>query len=304
VTSLTPTPFGINRYLLFVFAYPSLVLAPVCGVAAMIRWCLAPRDRKRTDAFFCFAVGVVPALLLCEWTTQAMSRLAPLKLDLYIAAIDGCLGFQPSFFMGALVAHHVSLYCATLIAYGGMPIAILAVYAAYLWRRPAAETVRLVQTFAVAFLGGFAVYALCPVCGPRYAFGAQFPFDPPAAIVPHPVAIAAPPNGVPSLHMTAALLILWFARHWIAGRLLAVVFLVLTVLATLGTGEHYLFDLIVAVPYSVAVCQCVPHLSSMWRPLWARARRAPQPVEPCPSPQNCQSSVISCQLSRDSGGNR
>ena len=150
---------------------------------------------------------------------------------------------------------------------------MLAVYAAYLWRRPAAETARLLQTFAVAFLGGIAVFALCPVCGPRYAFGAQFPFHAPAAIVPHRVAIAAPPNGVPSLHMAAALLILWFARHWIAGRLLAVVFVVLTVLATLGSGEHYLLDLIVAVPYSVAVCRFVPHLASLLRP------RAPRPVE-------------------------
>jgi PAP2 superfamily len=269
-----PTPFGINRYLLFVLAYPSLVLAPVCGLAAMIRWRLAPRDRQRTEAFFLFAVAVVPALLLCEWTTTAMSRLVPLKLDLYIAAIDGCLGFQPSFFMGALVAHHVSLYWAMEIAYGGMPMAMLAVYAAYLWRRPLAETVRLVQTFALAFLGGLAVYALCPACGPRYAFPAQFPFHPPAAIVPHPVAIGAPPNGVPSLHMTAALLILWFARHWIAGRLLAVVFLVLTVVATLGAGEHYLFDLIVAVPYSVAVWWCLPHLSSLLR----RCVRATRPA--------------------------
>jgi hypothetical protein len=57
---------------------------------------------------------------------------------------------------------------------------------------------------------------------------------------------------------------------------LAVVFLVLTVLATLGVGEHYLFDSIVAIPYSV------PALVSLLRPR-ARTWRAPQPVQPCPS---------------------
>jgi hypothetical protein len=277
-----PRPFGINPYLLFVLSQPSLVLAPVCGVAAIIRLYFVPSDRRRTDSFFCFAVWVIPALWLCGLITNSVSRLLPLKLDLYIAAIDGRLGFQPSFFIGALVARHVSLYCAIAIAYGGMPMAMLAVYAAYLWRRPTAETVNLLQTFAVAFLGGLAVFALCPVCGPRYVFGAQFPFHAPAAIVPHRMAIAAPPNGVPSLHMTAALLVLWFARHWIAGRALAVVFVVLTVLATLGTGEHYLFDLIAAIPYSVAVCRCAPHLSSLLR-LGARTRRVPQSVESCPS---------------------
>jgi PAP2 superfamily len=266
-------PLVTNPYLLFVISYPSLVLAPVCVVVAMIRWHLFPRDRRRTDAFFCFAVLVLPALVLCESVAIGMSRLVPFKLDLYIAAIDGRLGFQPSFFIGVLVVRHVWLFCASVIAYGGLPMAMLAVYAAYLWRRPAAETVRLLQTFAVAFLGGVVLFLLCPVCGPRYAFGAQFPFHAPAAIVAHPVAIAAPPNGVPSLHMTAALLILWFARHWIIGRLLAVVFLVLTVVAALGAGEHYLFDLIVAVPYSVAVCRCLPHLSSLLRPLCVRSTR-------------------------------
>jgi hypothetical protein len=276
-----PTPFGINRYLLFMLSQPSLVLAPVCGVAAMIRWRLVAHDRGRADAFFCFAVWVIPALWLCGLITNGVSHLLPLKLDLYIAAIDGSLGFQPSFFIGALVARHVSLYCAIALAYGGMPMAMLAVYAAYLWRRPAAETVRLLQTFVVAFLGGMAVFALCPVCGPRYAFPAQFPFHPPSAIVPRPVAIAAPPNAVPSLHMTTALLILWFARHWIAGRLLAVVFLALTVLATLGAGEHYLFDLIVAVPYSVAAWWCVPHLSwlcARWARLLRRCTRETRPA--------------------------
>ena len=117
----TPPPFGINRYLLFVLGYPPVVLSPVCVVVAMLRSYLVPRDRQRTDKFFLFAVGVVPALVLCEWITQAMSRLVPLKLDHYIAAIDGCLGFQPSYFMGRLVAHHVSLYCATVVVYGGMP---------------------------------------------------------------------------------------------------------------------------------------------------------------------------------------
>src|SRR5208282_2328201 len=61
-------------------------------------------------------------------------------------------------------------------------------------------------------------------------------------------------NCIPSLHMTAALLIWWNTRRagrWArvaAGAYLAVVFV-----TTLGYGEHYLIDLGVAVPFSLAM---------------------------------------------------
>ena len=43
------------------------------------------------------------------------------------------------------------------------------------------------------------------------------------------------------------MLFLW---HWRLGKVIGIVFLVLTVVATLGSGEHYAFDLICAVPYT------------------------------------------------------
>src|SRR5262249_27497114 len=61
-------------------------------------------------------------------------------------------------------------------------------------------------------------------------------------------------NGMPSLHTAWAFLIMtsaaglprWF-RHLSVGYLMA------TLVATLATGEHYLVDLIVALPFAVAV---------------------------------------------------
>lgn len=64
---------------------------------------------------------------------------------------------------------------------------------------------------------------------------------------------AAPRNCIPSLHMTWALLcVVYVDRRW---RWLAVTFAGLTALATLGTGEHYLLDLVVAAPYTWAICR-------------------------------------------------
>ena len=79
----------------------------------------------------------------------------------------------------------------------------------------------------------------------------DFPKRIPAHVIPHAILLVGPPpNGVPSVHTSNALLACWFLRHWAAGRILSGFFLMLTVLSTLGFGEHYLVDLIAAVPYS------------------------------------------------------
>jgi hypothetical protein len=75
-----------------------------------------------------------------------------------------------------------------------------------------------------------------------------------ARIVIEPVAVAGPRNAIPSLHMAWVLLAWWNSKGlplWI--RTIVALFLVFTVLSTLGTGEHYFIDLIVAFPFAVAV---------------------------------------------------
>ncbi|HEX3661355.1 MAG TPA: phosphatase PAP2 family protein [Acidobacteriaceae bacterium] len=77
----------------------------------------------------------------------------------------------------------------------------------------------------------------------------------------------APRNCIPSLHMTWALLcVVYVARPW---RWAAVLFAVLTALATLGTGEHYLIDLVVAVPYTWGICRL-----ELWVRGWMAQRKA------------------------------
>jgi membrane-associated phospholipid phosphatase len=53
--------------------------------------------------------------------------------------------------------------------------------------------------------------------------------------------------------MSSALLIFWFLMPWPWGRAIGGIYLGLMVLATLGSGQHYLFDLICAVPYATLV---------------------------------------------------
>jgi hypothetical protein len=122
---------------------------------------------------------------------------------------------------------------------------------------------------------GYLLYFVFPATGPIYVWGAGFPGSPqPFATLrevhPHTIALAmpAPRNAMPSLHMAWALL-LWFSCRPFSrfARGFALAYVVLTVLATLGTGEHYLVDLVVAVPFSVAV-------QALWTPVQSSTRNA------------------------------
>src|SRR5262249_50074215 len=107
--------------------------------------------------------------------------------------------------------------------------------------------------FVFAGVLGTALYHLFPVAGPRFAFPDGIPD-------PHSVSSAAAfldqdvvRNGMPSLHTGWAFLIMMNAAglpKWF--RVATVAYLPGMLLATLATGQHYLVDLIVALPFAVA----------------------------------------------------
>ena len=119
-----------------------------------------------------------------------------------------------------------------------------------------------------------AVPYLFPAAVPRYAF-ATWPVFPDIASLNAEASLLPPEiirNCMPSLHTTWALLIVMNTRTlspW--PRHSAVVFAILTLIATLVSGEHYLIDLVVAVPFAVTV-QSVARLSvglpCRWFALW------------------------------------
>jgi hypothetical protein len=66
------------------------------------------------------------------------------------------------------------------------------------------------------------------------------------------VALRGPRNAIPSLHMAWVLLTWWYSRGlawW--ERSIVFAFVAFTVCATMGTGEHYFFDLVVAYPFAL-----------------------------------------------------
>ena len=70
---------------------------------------------------------------------------------------------------------------------------------------------------------------------------------------------------MPSLHVGWAFLLFWNLRTRRIMGVLSAVFLILTALATVGSGEHYLADLIVAIPLALTVQASLIQSRSEWR---------------------------------------
>jgi hypothetical protein len=227
--------------------YPLVPGVLVALIYACWRYYRYPKDHWRNDWFACAAVLCWPINQVGYNIVDWASRVRPWKYDLYIYAIDRYFG-QPSFALGRIVARHWYLHDTVALVYGILPLVLVSLIAAHLWGRSRAESAEVIKAFVANLVLCLPIYLLIPVCGPEFAFP-DFP-NSPGHVEIRPILLAAPPNGIPSIHFSSALLILWYARHWRWGRILGSAFVLLTVLATLGSGQHYLFDLLAAVPYT------------------------------------------------------
>ncbi len=244
-------------------AAPSVDLyAGMLGRGALVvlgwsRMWASPQEGRRLLKLSLLPLGIVLfalTALVVLTPTLALSRV----LDSYLYLFDGSLGFQPSFLLGQLFSRYKLAADLGRETYFALPLVIGLACAAHLKR---GSPWKLLGILASAGLLGYMLYAVFPATGPRYAAGATFPNSPhPFATLrglhPHPIAMAVPVprNAMPSLHMAWALLI-WYNSRQLSrvSRGLALTYVLVTVVDTLGTGEHYLADLVVALPFSVAV---------------------------------------------------
>jgi membrane-associated phospholipid phosphatase len=233
---------------LFAIEYPSVLGSAFIFFIAVGYWFLYPTDRKRAEWLIAASCLAIPADAVCQAVTVHLSRMVPLKLDQYIYVMDGLFG-QPSFVLGRIAERHLWLEITAQVAYGLLPCAVLVLWAAYLWL--GTEALFVLRVFVLNLFLAVPIYFMVPVCGPAFAF-AHFPFGEPD-LVPHRIPILAPPNGIPSVHTSTALLILWFAWRWPIGRILGLIYLALIAFSTLASGQHYLVDLLAAVPYAFGV---------------------------------------------------
>jgi hypothetical protein len=225
--------------------------------------------------------ALVPSLLFVtsEWFASNMldltERLHPKTLDLFLYSFDGSLRVQLSFLMGQAFAMWPWFRIAGELFYIGLPIPIALVYSGQLLRIrerafPAMAAFLLTGPIGILF------YNIFPAMGPIHLVHRAFPWHPLDTamfrlMILEPVAIRGPRNAIPSLHMGWVLLTWWYSRGLsFLERAIVMLFVIFTACATMGTGEHYFIDLVVAFPFAlfmVALCD--------WPPFWAdRARLA------------------------------
>jgi hypothetical protein len=222
----------------------SLTVMTLAMVWTKSRVYLVPLRRALVLPVFSLVAGV---------SMDAVTRSEPSAYDLYLYAFDSGLGIAP----GASIAKLFD-------ALPWIGIAASAIYALLLlfptlydaWGLRRGVRGSLMTAFVVAGVCGFIFYQICPGLGPLYVFGSRYPAHLPA---PGQFKLAlyhgaGARNAMPSMHMTWALLVWWSAWELTPmARFIATGFAALTFLATLGFGEHYLVDLIVAVPFVLLI---------------------------------------------------
>jgi hypothetical protein len=263
-------------------AIPGAFLGMGTLFALGTRWIWAPAasaNTARGEKWMRFErvrdAALVP--LLCVATMVAVGPaigLTPMTYDGLLYIIDtkflaAKASLPPSWVIGRMFVDHNWIRTACGYVYNSLPLG-MAICLAFQWQdRQRKIWYPLDLRWQSMTLGavGFLLYQICPAAGPIYLFPKDFP-----SVVPHLAAIVAAPgvigevprNGMPSLHVAGTMLLFWNVRNrawWIA--LAASIYVMMTAMATLGLGEHYLVDLMVAVPVGLAL-----------QALWLRTRSA------------------------------
>ena len=222
-----------------------------------IRSVWATEDRRKLLLY-----AFVPSLLFVtsEWFASAMldwtEKLHPRTLDLFLYFFDGSLRVQLSFLMGQAFQLWPWFKFLGTIFYISLPIPIALVYSGQLLR-VRKKAIPTMAAFLFTGPVGIVFYNIFPAMGPIHLVHGNFPWHPLPGdmlrrVLLEPVALHGPRNAIPSLHMGWVLLAWWYSRGltwW--ERAITFLFVAFTVCGTMGTGEHYFVDLVVAYPFAL-----------------------------------------------------
>ncbi|HXW13216.1 MAG TPA: phosphatase PAP2 family protein, partial [Terriglobia bacterium] len=217
--------------------------------------------QQNTLAFLAPALLLIFFILTSAQVLSFSGWLSPQTEDAWLYAFDGSLGFQPSFAVGRIMFDNILLARSALLTYLSLPFAMAVVCA---WRiAPAAKRIswHMLSIILLAGVGGWLLYNVVPGTGPIYAFHVDFPWHeiayrdlPGFALRKMSLPTIIPRNAMPSLHLGWATLLYWNSKGFPRVlRAALLVFLLLTVIATLGGGQHYFVDLVVSLPFVLAV---------------------------------------------------
>lgn len=236
------------------------ILAPI-GIFAVVQVLIQYFKHKNKVWLKLYVLLILFMTLLGVSTNSALEIIQfarPATYDVIAYKIDQAyLGLQPAIALWFDTSAE-SFKAVVYSVYAMLTLCLFMTFAMIV-REGNAERYHIVRTIAVPFGVAFICYMIVPISGPIYAFGA----DQLVGNLPSPSLFTAQPeiippaarNGMPSMHFTGAFMI-WLLTATLQRKIyfyLATVFLALTVVATIGLGEHYILDLIVAMPFAIAL---------------------------------------------------
>jgi hypothetical protein len=206
---------------------------PVMGVLIIILASTLRASPRECWDDMVTAIAYIAFLGIGLQIQELLIRIFPNTVDFALLRADHIIGFDPVAFAHG-VSQHKIIMAPIIIGYTLLPAVIGVAWVAEQDRRARRS----------AIIGGtlcWVFYAIFPAVGTHN-------YDWPTGVASQ----VLPRNCLPSMHLTWAILIAWNAR---SRSLRAVLwgYAVLTAIATIVVGDHYLVDLIAAVPYSAAV---------------------------------------------------
>ena len=223
---------------------PAVVMLAILGLFV---WMLFRPQESAPVKIFLFIAAWALFGPVSNAVMNAEAVAFPWKLDYSLFSIDKALGL--SVFS---VARHLSprvrdILIAIYLTLGHWMIVWYGLNLKIRNGRPKT----LLLSYSIAYGLAPVFYLVVPACGPRHAFGAAFPMGNPQ-VAPVPIYLAQWPNAIPSLHFATAILFVYFAGKNRILQCAAWAYLVGTAAATLAF-EHYVIDLVVAIPYAYFV---------------------------------------------------
>jgi len=219
---------------------------------------------------------VIPSslFLMSDWVAAFFLDLTekahPSVFDLYLYSFEASLRVQFSFLLGQLFALHHAFADVSAWIYAALPIAIALVYVGCLMDRREDAFPAFLALFLTGPIG-ILLYNLFPAVGPVHVFDTLFPWRPFTLdqlrhLVLEPIPVPGLRNTMPSLHAAWGFLVFWYARSLsLVEKIAAAILVFFTLCATLGIGEHYIIDLVVAVPFTVFILALTSFILSRGR---------------------------------------
>lgn len=194
--------------------------------------------------------------------SNAMLRIGaviyPLTHDLHLFKIDAAFGGVAQWTAQAIHDGPPWLRQGTRGVYEFLPVLFFPVLA-LLIRENKARTLHGWRAMLLPYAIAWVCYAWLPATGPIVMFGLNdFPQNIPPLDQLQSAMVSVQPamrNAMPSMHLSGAIWVMMMAaalrRKWLFA--LSVLFVAGTAWATLALGEHYLIDLVVAIPFAASV---------------------------------------------------